>query len=169
MRTFTVPHASLQINRGGCLIDSNLLIAAFGGPSEEDEYPAAWIKLNEFLVHIYVLDAVIVESWGVLVGRDGNRQGGLEMLQWLSSSGNAVVVPSRETNYAAATLLVRTVDQLDLVDALLLVAASRITRTLEIGDPFKIATYDTGDFLAAYDIEKVEYSLIDLNTDERVV
>jgi len=147
------------------LLDTNVLVGGFASSTSSqrdeiryflDEYDAQWL----------VLVGVIVEAWGMLVGRDRDLAGGYELLAWLNTPGKATIISQRGDDSPRINSLVREL-RVDVVDALLMSTATEITEQCGLRPWLPVATYDTRDFLRLFKNERLRLCLYDMNSDQQ--
>lgn len=153
MPTFVDGGSTFELNRAAMLIDTNVLVAAFS-PEEGRKHDDALGLIDnpdlydvaQWLIPMFV----IVEAWGMLT-RNGNREGGYEMIRWLNDPGNPVAFcryATEDEDRDPPISLQRVVQALnvDVVDTLILAMAEEMTRQCDLKPPVQLATFDYRDF-----------------------
>jgi predicted nucleic acid-binding protein len=164
MPIFTIPDTVFDLHRRAVMLDTNVVYAAFNQQDARHEDSLAYLELEEQ----YLLPmSVIVETWGLLVGRDRNWNAGFDFLGWINDPRSGVVV----INHAESVVRIRELStsvHVDCVDATILYLADQISRECGYASGFRIATYDTADFLKSLKVAKLRFTLFDLNSFEEI-
>lgn len=136
---------SYPVGRNATIIDTNVLLAAFWPADERHEDSRTFVF--EVATEIIVPSPVLVETWGLLVGRSKRWDYGLEMLGWLLNPGNAVLlIDSSGAPLSGIEQVIRG-SHVDCVDAYLVHLANSVTTICNLSPPITIATYDTSDYI----------------------
>lgn len=160
MPIFTIPEAGFDLHRRSVMLDTNVVYAAFSKTDSRHDDCVAYLELEEQ----YLLPLpVIIETWGLLVGRDRNWSAGFEFLRWMSNPRSAVVVINHSESMTRIRELATSL-RVDCVDATILYLADHISRQCGYSRGFRIATYDTADFLKSLKAFKFSFTLVDLNS-----
>lgn len=164
MPLFTIPESIFDLHRRAVMLDTNVVYAAFSKSDARHEDSLAYLEMEEqYLLPL----SVIVETWGLLVGRDRNWNAGFLFLQWINDPRSAVLVVNHSENIARIRELAASL-RIDCVDATILFLADQISRECGYARGFRIATYDTADFLRSLSAFKFTFSLFDLNSLEEI-
>jgi predicted nucleic acid-binding protein len=157
----------VDLGRSAALLDTNVLFAAF--METEQNYEDARYYLGEIVDQSIVPSAVLVETWGMLVGSRKRPDLGLRLLEWIEDPGNNVVLlPSYGERFSDVRAIVNQL-RVDCVDAILMAIADEISSKCRNGSPVLIATFDTRDFVRAWQSRaSSSFSLFDLNTFEEL-
>jgi predicted nucleic acid-binding protein len=148
------------------LVDTNVIVAGF--LEEDQNHTDARYYLDELVEQIIIPSAVLVESWGMLVGSRKRMDLGLRMLSWIQDPGNNVIlVPSHGDNFDNMCHIVGQL-RVDCVDSILIALASEISVKCRSGRSVRIATFDTRDFLRASRTKLGTFDLLDLTTLEEL-
>lgn len=155
------------------MIDANVLIAAFS-PSEVQRHSDSLgfienpelFGIDQWLVPI----VVIVEAWGMLLKREG-RAAGLRMLAWLDDPGNPVALcryasGHMESDLGKTTEIVVRNHHVDVVDAILIAVADKVTAECVLIPHLQVATYDLRDFPRLRRDLRARVSIFDMNSME---
>lgn len=157
MPDYCIAERMLDIRRDAVLVDTNVLVRAFAEYTKEDQNgnTVSAIKEGErdyarFLIYedvrpLFVSISVIVEAWGMIVGKLGDRQAGREMFLWLNSPGQVTILPYPRSTVGEARRLMELLS-VDCVDAMLADMATDITNACGLRPALSIATFDTRDF-----------------------
>lgn len=129
-----------QIPRNAYLLDTGVLSEAYLGDKWHAEASYFLDNAGPILVPL----CVVGEAWGVLVGKNGNRAGGIEMLRWVSTPGAAILIRDDE-NLARESETLCSKFKIDFVDAMLTLLADRLSRH-HLNQTIQIATFDIRDF-----------------------
>ena len=169
MPDYQIQGMVIEIARNAVLIDSNVLIAAFFTREQEGSKDYALNLLNEdddysLLVPI----VVVIEAWGMLVGRRGEHASEYEMLSWINTSNRATLVPTHLRDLTRIQQLVQDL-KIDSVDAILADLATEITQECGLSPPLIIATFDTRDFFTMSRRDDLEISLLDMRSYHKVI
>jgi predicted nucleic acid-binding protein len=157
MVRFDYPGRQLEISRKALLLDTNVLIDAFGS-GDSDAAVAAKLLIDESDFQLLVPSMVLVEAWGMLA-RDGWERA-WEMIAWVVNPGSNVLVLERRGDLRAE-LPVQRVLHLDHVDAAIAVLATEVTRSCQFSPPLSVATRDFRHFTRVVAAEGVELQLFD--------
>lgn len=156
-RTYDLPSQS-------ALIDTNLLVAYFDDREADHEKSSQFFALLDGAYFFPVIPmSVLVEAWGLLVGRNRNHYNGLKLLDWSLQPGTVAVVPDSPTDLPMIAQLVAT-HELDVVDAMLLQLAYDIQQKCEMPKPLPIASMDRRDFYRILGQVGIAIRIIDIET-----
>lgn len=137
------------IARNATLLDTNVLVARF--LPDDERHAEAWDFLEgDSDEHgrrpiLLVPLCVICEAWGFVVGKAGNRDGGIEMLRWVMTPGAVTVIRDDDGLCNESEQLCGRY-HIDYVDAMLALLADRLSSDACMGSPIPIATFDIRDF-----------------------
>jgi len=146
------------------LLDTNVLVRAF--ESDTDDSAETFFFLREADYQWLVPVAVIVESWGFLVGKQKNWRAGFDLLAWLNTPGSAIIISQRgEDSEKVAELMAAFSGGVDCVDAMLMLLATDITGQCNLTPPIPVATYDTRDFNRARSQTTLRVEVYDMRSD----
>jgi len=169
MASFGVSNPRWEISRRAVVIDSNVLIAAFRERDQWHDVASAFLDEPELYQdspdQLVVPSAVVVESWGFLVGRDRRPDLGYRLLDWLTTPGRALILPEWDRLLQMGHDLCRTA-QIDVVDGVLFSLAHLITDELGLASPLRVATLDTRDYTKCTRRFGLRVRLLDLRSDE---
>jgi predicted nucleic acid-binding protein len=157
--TFKSLDFKCEISRGAVILDTNVLVNGFK-PGERYHEPARRF-LDEFDNDLVVPVAVLVETWGLLVGRDKDRRTAMSVLEWVNTPGKAMLLPQQVDEAVALQDLVSEV-QVDIVDALVYQLATDLSRQFVGGSSIRVATYDTSDFWKCIKALGVRIEILDM-------
>jgi predicted nucleic acid-binding protein len=164
---YAVDLGAFDIPRNAVVIDTNVLCARFL-PGDDCHANAVLYLEEEPDYFPIVLSAVVVETWGMIVGSRKAWDCGLELLDWLGQPGRVLVVPHNSELLERARGLTREFSTrnggIDLVDAMLACFAGELSDKCSFRPPVPIMTTDTSDFLRMY--EKQPVRLLDLRTGD---
>src|SRR2546430_2510851 len=127
------------------MLDTNVLVAAFHPAGEPGRQEYAQSLLYEEDHPLLVPSVVIVEGWGMLVGKLRSWTAGSELLAWLNQPGAVTIVPPHQSDIQSTEVLVQTL-HIDCVDAMLAELATNISQYCGLTPSLPIATFDTNDF-----------------------
>lgn len=165
MPTFKILPYELDISREAALLDTNVLFAAFSQRDQKRQNAREFlfdVWENELLVPIPVL----IETWGLLVGRNKDWESGMELLNWINSPGTAVTLLPQHANHSVLVRDIIARMRIDCVDATLIYLANEFTVQCSLAPPIRIVTYDTSDFLRCIPIYKLRASVLNPDTLE---
>lgn len=165
MPTLLFPHPEVDLARNAAILDSNVLIAAFN-PRERTRHDVAQVFINADEYALLVPAPVIVETWGMLASRLKDAAQGIAFLTWLGTPGTATVLPEQGVPIEELLNAMERIP-MDVVDAMLLRLARRITDECVFEPPVPIATFDTADFLRLRRFYE-NFRLYDLNSFELI-
>ena len=161
---------SFDCPRRFLLLDTNVLMAYFlpNDPFHED----CQIVLDEIIPENYqgvgILNAVLVECWGMIVGKSSRPDIGLRLFDWVSNIGNrAIVIPSSSVIIQGSQRLVRELN-VDYVDALLMFYATSLTN--QLGESVSICSLDRRDLYKRFERRDLalEYRVFNPETLETI-
>ncbi len=159
MPPYDIKAATITILQNASIIDTNVLVAAFN--KKQDHHDDAKLVLDESGYQWLVPAAVVVETWGMLVGSLKDWKGGFDFLAWLATPGKAVVVlPQKGTFDDERELIAES--HLDCVDAVIANLATEIRHLCKLDKPLIVATYDTRDFLRLLANRNLHFRLWDM-------
>jgi predicted nucleic acid-binding protein len=160
MPLFTIPESVFDLHRRAAILDTNVVYAAFNNEDARHDDCVAYLDIeDQYLVPL----SVVVETWGLLVGRDRNWEGGFEFLRWINDPSSGVIVLNHCESMARIQALARSV-HIDCVDATILYLADQISRECGYAPGIRVATYDTADFLRSMKASKFNLTIFDLRT-----
>jgi hypothetical protein len=162
MPNFKAPEFELDFSRKALLIDTCVIYAAFSDRDQRKESAEAFLDLWDG--DILVTVAVVVETWGMLVGSDNNWSGGFAFVSWLQNPGNRIFLIPQNVNDFDRTYGKWTKLHVDCVDVFLMRAADEITSQCSFNPFIKIATYDFSDFVRGRDLKDMRFNLINPDT-----
>jgi len=169
--TYSIEHYDIEITRRAVIFDTNVLVARFS--PDDIHHDDAIVLLEDMLfecnyTQFLVPIAVVVETWGFLVGSRKNLESGFDLLSWLVQPGKApTLIPHNpELVFRSATLTQEM--RIDVVDALLVELATELSSHCELNPPITILSYDRTDYLKCKRREDVRYILLDPDTLEEI-
>jgi predicted nucleic acid-binding protein len=166
MPLYQVPVSDVDISSQAIILDTNVLVSAFLPEDERHADARAFLDLLADRNQLPVVPlVVIVETWGVLVGRRGRIERAIEFVTWLNNPGNAILLPQHCNQMAEIRRLTSTL-RIDFVDAMLVRIATEISESCAIKPPLRIATFDTRDFRNLIGRRDVRMRLHDLTTSD---
>jgi predicted nucleic acid-binding protein len=154
----------IEISRRAVFLDTNVLVAAFHPNDQRHDYANAFLEMmvEEQLI---VPMAVIIETWGMLVGSRKRWDCGVQFLTWLNNPGNATLMPQHTEHFGRVHEITQSM-HIDCVDAILMYLANEISEQCNLNPPIRIATFDTSDFVRCIYTRHFHITLFDLNTLE---
>lgn len=160
MVSYEIGTKTFAISRNAVITDSNLLIEAFlyGAPRQAE----ARYFLDEFEHQWVIPIGVIVETWGFLVGKNGDWLGGYEFLAWLNTPGKELIIIGHNGEVAEERIFIETL-KLDCVDAMIINLATKIFYDCKLEKPLPVATFDTRDFFRLGGKVDIRIQVYDLN------
>lgn len=168
MPVFRIDEVAINVSRDALLLDTNVLVAAFLPNEEQSRKDYALFVLEEYDRPLLVPSVVVVEAWGVLVGRNKELGAGYALLTWLNSpSSGATLVPPPRGDVIRTQQLVES-KRIDCVDAMLAEMATQITVFCGLNPFLEIATFDTSDFLKMTVRDGVQLRVFDMRTLDTV-
>ncbi len=165
MPIYQPSHNEISFSRRSIFVDTNVLYAAFKKTDDVQKQDA--LTFLDLGADLLIIVPVIVETWGMLVGRDRYWEGGFEFLSWLENPGNsAFPFPQHVENME---FLYRTTSEvhIDSVDAFLMKTADEVTEQCNFSPSILIATYDFRDYLKCLIQYKMRFNLINPSTLEQ--
>lgn len=166
MPTHTSTSISYLIAADAHLLDTSVLVAAFDDDDEHYEDASDYVFDGNF--PLLVPGSVLVESWGLLVGSKKRHKEGWNLLSWATTPGNLTLIRDMSGSYGKAGGILARMPRIDLVDAVLVVAADRITAECKLNPPLAIATYDTADFTRLMGDRTHKFGIFDLRSNDFV-
>ena len=157
-----MPASRHDIARHAVVLDTCVLVAAFCSRDQYHQHARDYIDQaqNPLVVPI----AVLVEAWGRIVGSLKDQDGGEEMLRWVTTPGQAQVLPQgtdRLDDVSSTVIRLR----VDCVDALISHLADDISAQWGCAPYITIATYDTRHFWNCRDHNRLRLMVQDLRSD----
>lgn len=148
-----------DISRAAVITDSNLFIEAFLPDSTHQEWAAYFLdeSNDQWLIPL----PVIVETWGMLVGKHGNWVAGTNFLAWLNTPGKDLLIIGHDGELDDDRSVIEGL-HVDCVDAMIVTLATRIFQKCNLESPLKIATFDTRDFFRLGSNEEIQIQIYDL-------
>ena len=166
MSVYRTSNFEADVGLDATIIDTNVIVAKFF--EADQNHSDARYYPDELVEQIIIPSAVLVESWGMLVGSRKRMDLGLRLLSWIQDPGNNVVlVPSHGDNFDNMCHVVGQL-RVDCVDSILIALASEISAKCRSGRSVRIATFDTRDFLRASRTRLGNFELLDLTTLEEL-
>jgi predicted nucleic acid-binding protein len=159
--TFRVSDATYEISRGAVVLDTNVLVHGF--KPDEKYHESARLFLDEFDNDFVVPVAVLIETWGMLVGKNKDHRAGMNVLRWVNTPGRAVLLPQQVDRANAIESLISQV-HVDVVDALVYQLATDISKQMSGGPSIRVATYDTADFWKCVNAHGVKIDILDMRS-----
>ena len=164
MPIFEPTSAKIELNRDVVILDTNVLYAAFSDTDQRHE--EARIYLDD-PIQLIVPMPVVIETWGLLVGRDNRWDDGFEFLSWMIDPRSGVVIITHCDDMAEIYRLASRI-HIDCVDATILLLADRISKECHLNPPCKVATYDTRDFFNSLRYDRFKLTIVDMRTGDMV-
>jgi predicted nucleic acid-binding protein len=162
MSVYTTTEFRAEVGSRAMIVDTNVLVAAF--LVDDQNHSDARTFLFELADQVIIPSAVLVETWGMLVGSKGRTDLGLALLEWIDDPGKGVVlVPSHGDCFSDVRELAETY-RIDCVDAILVGLALELSTKCRQGRPVQIATFDTRDFLRVARSKSTIFNVFDLKT-----
>ena len=163
MPIYNISTAEINISRNAALVDTGVLVAAFyPGDGRHDDANTFLNELHQYA--LYVPIAVVIETWGILVGGQRKyREGGINLMAWLNDPGHAVLIPQYVNDFSTVQAVINSM-HVDCIDAILLCMATDITDCCQLNPPIGIATYDTRDFLRCRANPNLRFNLVNAET-----
>lgn len=162
MPIYQIREQRIEITRQALILDTNVLVQAFD-PDEEHHEDARYF-LDEYPYQWLVSVAVVVETWGFLVGKNKNWQAGYRFMAWLNTPGKALVIIPQSGDLTSERSLIEAL-HLDCVDAIIGSLANDISISCDLASSIPVATYDTRDFYRLRVQGNLRLNIYDMNTD----
>jgi predicted nucleic acid-binding protein len=167
MPDYQIAETVLNIARNAVLLDTNVLVEAFSSSDNSGRQEYAELFLAEIEAPLLVPTVVLIEAWGLLVGRNRAWPAGLDLLTWLNRPGQATIVPPYHKDMQRTQ---RNVESwyVDIVDAMLVELATDITERCDLRPPLLIATFDTSDFTRMAGKPDLRFRIYDMRSREEI-
>ena len=162
MLIYSVDRREVAIARRAIILDTNVTYAAFWPEDSRHEASQFIIEIGDQLI---LTEAVIIETWGMLVGRGRRWDRGLAFLGWVNNPGSGVLVVQRGEQFSSIRELSNAL-RVDCVDAILLFLADHVSQSCALDPPIRVATFDTSDFFRCRVARGFKMTLLDMNTLE---
>ena len=162
MAQYSLTASTLDVSQEAILVDTSVLVGAFLPGDQFAETAKCFLDSAECQLIVPV--EVVVEAWGLIVGRGKRFDRGVDLLTWLSYPGNADLIAGSTSHFPRWNDLTRN-KQIDVVDAVLLCLADEMSKACRLRPPAKIATFDTRDFLR-FVAGRLRFRLYDLRSDD---
>jgi hypothetical protein len=162
MPNFEIASKIFTINRSAVIIDTNIMVNAFWrGSKKKDE---TIYFLDEWQHQWIIPIGVVVESWGFIVGKERDWEGGFNLLIWLNTPGKNLLIIGHNGEIIEEQTVIE-LHKVDCVDSMILTLAKKLTEDCGLEKPIPIATWDTRDFLRLVGQGDLRFRLYDLNED----
>jgi predicted nucleic acid-binding protein len=165
MAIYKVEINDLQINNNAMLLDTNVLVSAFY--SKDPKHEDTKYFLEEADYQWLIPAVVVIETWGLLVGRSGSWMEGYQFLTWLNTPGKALVILPQRGDFSGEQIMVSRLE-IDCVDAVLVSLAREITTQCKLRPSLFVATYDTRDFFKINQRESSRTNIYDMNFLQKI-
>lgn len=119
--------------------------------------------LDESDFQLLIPVAVLVEAWGLLVGRSKRWDRGVNLLDWIADPGHDAQLLYHGESITALHGLVAEV-RVDCVDAILAYLAHELSNRCDLRPPIRIATFDTGDFVRCRAARQLDLTILDMKS-----
>jgi predicted nucleic acid-binding protein len=160
MPFFEIESEKFELRRDVVVLDTNVLYSAFKDDDFRHEDSRAYLEVAmQFVLPM----SVIVETWGLLVGKANLWQSGFAFLQWIVDPSSGVIVIHHCEGIADIHNLAASL-HIDCVDATILYLADKITRQCGLKPSCIVATYDTRDFFRSLEYYPFALQLLDVTT-----
>ncbi len=164
MIRFKIGAREYELSRDSVIIDTCVLAAYFSDRDQKHE--EASVFFDDLSGSAIIPISVVVETWGLLVGRDRRVDLGLKLLSWVNTPGRAMLLPDNESMAQNYQITVRQFE-VDLVDAMIVCLADTITRTCSLNPAIDIVTFDMRDFIKCLRAKTYKFRLWDLEAYEK--
>lgn len=161
MPTYHPNPLKCEVSRRAIILDTCVLVAAFDPRDQRYDDANTFLDLVED--QLIVPLSVIVETWGMLVGRGKRWDSGIRFLSWLGDPTKVTLILHDVESFDAIRDMVN-ISRIDFVDAAAMKLGHGITERCNFRPPIRIATYDTGDFLRCISSFRVKITLLNPNT-----
>lgn len=154
MPCYALGSVDIDINRKAVLVDTNILVYSFYEKQHEaHDYASYLLDEDPRVPQILIPAVVIVESWGLIVGKGRDWAAGLELLSWLNTPGRkSTILPQKNSLENEHSLIeARSWHKLDYVDAVICNLANEISITCDLNPPLFVASEDQ-------DFKRIQYS-----------
>ena len=159
MPEWLVPERLYDLPRDIALLDTNVLIALADPSDGWHEHTVSALDMGEY--RWVVTHASLLEAWNFLVGRQKRRDLAYQLMDWVLTPGQAILVGDAIEPVSSAHAYSQRFG-IDLVDASLLDLADRVSRECRIVPAVHVATYDTGDFLRLFGPSRLNFNVYDM-------
>jgi predicted nucleic acid-binding protein len=164
---FTAGPYEIDLSRESTILDTNVVYARFNPDDDHHEPASEYLEYLEADGPVVVPVVVLVEAWGMLVGKDNNWLGGFELLAWLSNPGGPILLLSDGEQFEDIR---KTMTELrvDCVDSFLYHLAHRISLQCNLKPPIRVATYDTRDVYKLMGTGTMRFRVFDMRSGENI-
>lgn len=153
MPNWLIPERRYDLPRNIALLDTNVLISLSDASDGRHRNTIDVLDFGEF--RWAVAYATVVEAWNFLVGRHKKRYEAYRLMEWVLTPGEVILLNEAiETHELQVAHVWCKQLKLDIVDAMLVSIADKISRECNIAPSVHVATYDTGDFLRLFGAER---------------
>ncbi len=165
MPEYQIAQTVLNIARNAVLLDTNVLVEAFSLQDNSGRQEYAELVLEDLEGPLLVPTVVLVEAWGLLVGRNKARPAALDLLTWLNLPGRATIVPPHRADVQRTQQIIGDL-VVDCVDAMLVELATDITERCDLRPTLLIATFDTRDFTHMSRKRDLRFRIFDMRSGD---
>lgn len=151
-----------DVRRNSVLLDTNVLVAGF---MEDDAYhEQARLFLDEAEDDLLVPVVVLVEAWGLIVGKRKRPDVGHQMIQWVNTPGRATVLPQPIDEFVDLQTLLEST-RVDCVDGIVFKLALTLAAQLKTVPSVRVATYDASDFYRCMHRSGVTIDILNMRSE----
>ena len=170
MPMLTINGVELDLPRNVALLDTNVLVAY--ADDRDNDHGVALLAIDDNTDYLWLVTLpVVVESCGLLGRRRGDRAV-LDLLLWLLTPGNVILLPGSHPSLSADEAIRLHSEWmrqyvLDYVDSHLMDLANLLTEKLGLMSDLPIATFDMTDFFKCAG-RGLRYSLYNVRESELI-
>ena len=159
MPNWLVPERIYDVPRNIAFLDTNVLISLVDPNDVWHDQTVAALDMGEYRWAVVL--GSLIEAWNFLVGRVKRTQLAYDLMSWVLTPGNAILVGDAIEPVSTAHLYSQRY-AIDLVDASLIDLADRVSKACELNPAVHVATYDTRDFLRLFGVSGLSFHVYDM-------
>jgi predicted nucleic acid-binding protein len=159
MPNWLVPEQIYDLPRNIAFLDTNVLVSLANPNDEWHDQTIAALDMGEYRWAVAL--GSLIEAWNFLVGRVRRKEFAYDLMTWMLTPGNAILVGDAVEPVSTAHFYSQRY-AIDLVDASLIDLADRMSKACELNPAVHVATYDTRDFLRLFGVSGLSFHVYDM-------
>ena len=167
MPTYTSGPYDVDLYHEATILDTNVICACFDKNDPYHDSASEYVEILASEGTIIVPVVVLVEAWGMLVGKDGNWRSGFALLNWLSNPGGPTLLLNDTEQFDEIRKVMMDL-HVDCVDSFLYHLAHQISYRCKFKPPIRVATYDTRDVYKFMGIGTMRFRVFDMRSGDHI-